>query len=96
MDNGRSLAKGWEDRLLYPADSNAYPNNSIYKEQNYKACYGMLQLDKKSSNRLEDACKRAANNVRISFTTIKNILKNSFGKQAILFDNTTLPAHDNM
>ena len=71
-------------------------DNSIYKEQNYKACYGMLMLDKKYSKRLEAACKRASNNVRINYTMIKNILKNGLDKQAILFDNTPIPTHGNI
>ena len=71
-------------------------DNSIYQEQNYKACYGMLLLDKKYSNRLEAACKRAANNVRINYTMIKNILKNSLDKQVILFYNTPIPTHGNI
>ena len=71
-------------------------DNSIYKEQNYKACNGMLLLDKKYTNRLEAACKRAANNVRINYTMIKNILKNGLDKQAVLFDNTPIPTHGNI
>ena len=88
MDKGRPAVTGREDRLLYPT--------RIYKEQNYKACIGMLLLDKEYTNRLEAACKRAANNVRINYTMIKDILKNGLDKQAILFDNTLIPMHDNI
>ena len=71
-------------------------DNSIYKEQNYKACYGMLMLEKKYGNRLESACKRVSNNVRINYTMIKNILKNGLDKQVVLFDNTPIPSHANI
>jgi len=98
--------KGWtkEDLLLQAEKIGCYTlqvaahilDNSIYKEQNYKACYGMLMLEKKYNNRLEVACKGVANNGRINYTIVKNILKNGLDKQAILFDNTPIPAHDNI
>jgi len=98
--------KGWtkEDLLLQAEKIGCYTmqaathilDSSIYKEQNYKACYGMLLLEKKYNNRLEAACKRASNNVRINYTLIKNILKNGLDKQAILFDNTPIPTHGNI
>ena len=56
----------------------------------------MLMLEKKYSNRLESACKRVSNNVRINYTMIKNILKNGLDKQVIIFDNNPIPAHDNI
>ena len=39
--------------------------NSIYIEQNYKACFGMLMLQKKyGGSRLEAACKAAGSITR--------------------------------
>ncbi|NII29911.1 transposase family protein, partial [Pseudoflavitalea sp. X16] len=56
--------------------------NSIYVEQNYKACFGMLMLHKKySPARLEAACTRALQGSRINYTMIKNILERGLDKQ---------------
>lgn len=71
--------------------------NSIYMEQNYKACFGMLMLEKKyTAARLEAACQRASNGTRINYTMIKNILEKGLDKQPTLFDNTPLPKHPNI
>jgi len=71
--------------------------NSIYIEQNYKACFGMLMLEKKyTKERLEAACQRASNGSRINYTMIKNILEKGLDKQPALFDNNPLPQHDNI
>lgn len=99
--------KGWtkEDLLSQAARLGEYTcnaathmlNNSIYIEQNYKACYGMLMLAKKyTAQRLEAACRRAASGTRINYTMIKNILVNGLDKQPLLFDNNPLPKHDNI
>lgn len=72
-------------------------DNSIYMEQNYKACFGMLTLEKKyTAARLEAACQRASNGTRINYTMIKNILEKGLDKQPTLFDNNPLPDHDNI
>lgn len=72
-------------------------SNSIYMEQNYKACFGMLMLEKKyTKERLEAACKRVSNGTRINYTMIKNILEKGLDKQPLLFDNKPLPKHDNI
>jgi transposase len=72
-------------------------DNSICKEQNYKACFGMLLLEKKyTKERLEAACQRAANSSKINYTLIKNILEKGLDKQALLFDNNPLPQHENI
>ncbi|RYZ34331.1 MAG: hypothetical protein EOP49_34655 [Sphingobacteriales bacterium] len=56
--------------------------NSIYMEQNYKACFGMLMLKNKYGNdRLEASCKRALQGMRINYTMIKNILERGLDKQ---------------
>ena len=72
--------------------------NSIYIEQNYKACFGMLMLEKKyGKQRLEAACNRAVQGSRVNYTMIKNILERGLDKQQPLPDsNTVIPAHDNI
>jgi len=72
--------------------------NSIYIEQNYKACFGMLMLQKKySSQRLEAACKRALLGPRVNYTMIKNILEKGLDKQVSIFDDENkIPPHDNI
>ncbi|MEO6288676.1 MAG: IS21 family transposase, partial [Ginsengibacter sp.] len=73
-------------------------DNSIYIEQNYKACFGMLMLHKKYSiPRLEAACTRALQGSRVNYTMIKNILERGLDKQALLFDNNNIiPPHENI
>lgn len=72
--------------------------NSIYIEQNYKACFGMLMLQKKYSvQRLEAACNRALQGSRTNYTMIKNILERGLDKQiTVPQNNTTIPLHDNI
>ena len=72
-------------------------DNSIYIEQNYKACFGMLLLQKKyGAPRLEAACKRALQGSRVNYTMIKNILERGLDKQATLFEEHTTPEHANI
>jgi len=72
-------------------------DNSIYIEQNYKACFGMLMLQKKyGTPRLEAACKRALQGSRVNYTMIKNILERGLDKQTTLFEEHTTPAHENI
>ena len=71
--------------------------NSIYIEQNYKACYGMLMLQKKySAQRLEAACSRALQGTRVNYTMIKNILERKLDTQLTLMPEHIIPAHDNI
>lgn len=72
--------------------------NSIYIEQNYKACFGMLMLAKKyTALRLEAACSRALQGLRVNYTMIKNILEKGLDKQLPLFDNeSNIPPHSNI
>lgn len=71
--------------------------NSIYIEQNYKACFGMLMLTKKyGATRLEAACERALKGPRVNYTMIKNILERGLDKQLTLPDNPPIPKHDNI
>lgn len=71
--------------------------NSIYIEQNYKACFGMLMLQKKySAARLEAACSRALQGPRVNYTLIKSILERGLDKQLSLPVLPPLPDHDNI
>jgi transposase len=71
--------------------------NSIYIEQNYKACFGMLMLQKKyTAARLEAACTRALQGSRVNYTMIKNILEKGLDKQLSIPIPSTIPDHDNI
>ena len=73
--------------------------NSIYIEQNYKACFGMLMLEKKYTvQRLEAACTRALQGTRVNYTMIRNILERGLDKQTEVSDtnNLAIPLHDNI
>lgn len=71
--------------------------NSIYIEQNYKACFGMLMLQKKyGTPRLEAACGRALQGTRVNYSMIKNILERGLDRQLPVPVETTLPDHDNI
>ncbi len=72
--------------------------NSIYIEQNYKSCFGMLMLHKKyGAGRLEAACTRALLGTRINYTMIKNILERGLDQQSLpLITPSVTPSHDNI
>ena len=71
--------------------------NSIYIEQNYKACFGMLMLQKKYSiQRLEAACSRALLGTRVNYSMVKNILERGLDKQLALPVLPSIPEHDNI
>jgi transposase len=72
--------------------------NSIYMEQNYKACFGMLMLQKKYGHqRLEAACARALMGSRVNYTMIKHILERGLDKQLSLIEQQhIIPSHDNI
>lgn len=71
--------------------------NSIYMEQNYKACFGMLMLRKKyDEQRLEAACKRALLGSRVNYTMIKNILERGLDKQLLIEHQLPIPSHENI
>lgn len=99
--------KGWnkDDLLLQasrigPATLQAATlmlENSIYIEQNYKACFGMLMLQKKyTTARLEAACSRAVQGSRVNYTMIKNILERGLDGQLSISIAPPLPDHDNI
>jgi transposase len=71
--------------------------NSIYMEQNYKACFGMLMLEKRyGSDRLEAACSLALTGTRVNYTMIKNILAAGMDKLVLQSVESPLPKHDNI
>jgi transposase len=71
--------------------------NSIYMEQNYKACFGMLMLEKRYGvPRLEAACAVALTGTRINYTMIKNILAAGIDKQINIPIARPLPIHNNI
>ena len=99
--------KGWnKDDLLLQASrigsatlqaATLMLENSIYIEQNYKACFGMLMLQKKyPTARLEAACTRALQGSRVNYTMIKNILERGLDGQLSLPIAPPLPDHDNI
>ncbi|MEO5674008.1 MAG: IS21 family transposase [Chitinophagales bacterium] len=72
-------------------------SSSIYPEQNFKSCYGMLMLQKQyGTTRLEAACKRATGGTRVNYTMIKNILQKGLDAQGEIFNAPPLPRHDNI
>lgn len=72
-------------------------DSSIYPEQNYKSCHGLLMLQNiYGVQRLEAACARVLKATRINYTMIKNILRAGLDKQPSLFDDVHLPDHDNI
>ena len=99
--------KGWNKEDLLAKAKAIGPNtlhaaslileSSIYIEQNYKSCFGMLMLQKKYDTiRLEAACSRALRGTRVNYTMIKNILEKNLDKQLPLFSNNPIPPHDNI
>jgi transposase len=71
--------------------------NSIYMEQNYKSCFGMLMLQKRyGTQRLEAACTLALTGMRINYTMIKNMLVSGMDKQIPLVEVKPLPLHENI
>jgi hypothetical protein len=72
-------------------------NSSIYPEQNYKSCHGLLMLlNSYGRDRLEAACGRALQGTRVNYTMIKNILHAGLDRQKAIFDDVPLPEHDNI
>ncbi|HET7116408.1 MAG TPA: IS21 family transposase [Hanamia sp.] len=72
-------------------------DNSIYIEQNYKACFGMLMLKNTyTTGRLEAACKRALQGTRVNYKMIKNILEKGLDKQLSFLEEQPIPPHDNI
>lgn len=100
-------AKGWsKESLLSKATrigaqtalaAETILGTSIYMEQNYKSCFGMLMLEKRyGAVRLEAACARALTGTRVNYTMIKNILIAGLDKKPITQIDLPLPRHDNI
>jgi transposase len=71
--------------------------NSIYMEQNYKSCFGLLMLEKRfGKERLESACMLALTGMRVNYTLIKNILHSGTDRQVVLPLKNPLPVHGNI
>ncbi len=71
--------------------------NSIYLEQNYKACFGMLMRCKKyGATRLEAACSRALKGPRVNYTMIRNILERGLDRLLSTAQNASIPGHENI
>jgi len=69
------------------------------EETAYRSCMGIFQLSRKNGNsRLEAACSKARHLGNISYTVIRNILKNNQENTPLLFklNQTTTPAHENI
>lgn len=72
-------------------------SSSIYPEQNFKSCHGLLMLQNKyARDRIEAACKRALAGTKINYTMLKNILLRGLDQQAALPIQAALPDHDNL
>jgi len=72
-------------------------SSSIYPQQNFKACHGMILLQNKyGPTRLETACRRAARGARINYMMIRSILEKGLDQQPDLLTETPLPKHDNI
>ena len=70
---------------------------TLYLEQNFQSCQGILQLSRKVGlERLEMACKRALSYDTPSYTTIQTILEKGLEKAGGETKIIKLPGHDNI
>jgi len=68
-------------------------------EQTYNACLGVLRLQGKyGGERLEAACRRAQTTHRVTYSIVRNILKNGTDQLPLKQEQTlfTIPAHENI
>ena len=92
-------AKHGEDVLAY---INGILSSCNYPETAYKRAMGVIQLHRQySSERLNNACKRALFGNVFSYNRIKNILKNTLDKEPIDIDELEkdephIPEHSNL
>jgi transposase len=71
-------------------------SSKVFPEQTYNSCLGIFRLGKQYGNdRLESACKRAAESPNANFGTIQNILKNNLDKP-IQQEINFIPDHENI
>ena len=71
-------------------------SSKIFPEQTFNSCLGIFRLGKQyGNNRLEAACKRAAESTHANFGIIQNILKNNLDK-IIQPEINIIPPHENI
>jgi len=73
--------------------------SSTFPEQTFDACLGILRLaDKYGKTRLEAACGRANQGMRVNYKTIQNILKMNLDQVPYLQKDlfTNIPEHENI
>lgn len=80
------------DTLLKSAD---------FEEQAYKSCMAVVNFSKQYGNtRVDNACKKALDLNSVTYTTLKNILKNNQDKKPVNADHsdadTPTPNHENL
>lgn len=89
-------AYGLGDSVLQVAEH--ILSSSIYPEQNFKSCHGLIMLKHKyDKSRIDSACKRALHGTRVRYSTIRDILQRGLDKQLDLLDHLIpLPKHENI
>ena len=71
-------------------------SSKVFPEQTYNSCLGIFRLGKQYGNdRLEAACKRAAESPHANFAVIHNILKNNLDKN-VQQEINFIPDHENI
>lgn len=101
--------KGWDEVYFKKQASRIGPHtlwaissileSKTFMEQTYNACLGLLRLCKTySTERLENACKKAHTTHRVNYGIVKNILENNMDKAPDKDQNNlfNLPQHDNV
>lgn len=76
-------------------------DNVEFEEQAYKSCMAVINFSRKYGNeRVDRACQKAIALNAVSYTTLKNILKNGQDKQPFNSNSsdadTPTPYHDNL
>ena len=72
-------------------------NRKQYAEQNYKSCLGVLHLEKKAGReRLENACGRALDYQKYSYSIVKRILEKGLDLLEEKPLELSLPEHQNI
>ena len=74
-------------------------NEREVEQTAYRSCMGILQYARKDGNvRLEAACRKARQLGNISYSVIRNILKNKQESMPLLFElsGNVTPAHENL
>lgn len=68
-----------------------------FEEQAYRSCMGILQLAKAhGNNALNAACHKAEEMHSVTYTTIKNILKNGQETTPSVRRKRPIPSHENL